>query len=605
MSTGRGNQHPGTHTPAASAQRPSSLPPSTRPGVNAASSNRPAQPAPSGATPKLATSHLPPHAAAQPRSVANAPSSIAKPNASVATLTQGPTTTTGGLHSGAKPSASDTTKQAKPTPMSPVMEGVSGAGYVPMNADERAALRKFLKNKDKIKELDAQLVPAKQDAKEENSTSKERLLEMMMDEDLDAIMIPTITTEAGKMVYLRRKCTTTYKKLEEKIAPAVEQLTSDELFETYQALEEKRQKQEDAERKKLAASLKRARSTKASGKYVSAGPAAKRGRTSSVTVVHRDDDDSDSVVVTEDDDGTVDSLAVGGATDDASQSATVGGKRQPKRTETHLVACMSEAIYNKIRDQAASQSWTVKLTDEKPRGHKHDPSKLTEEVVSLAQQLKESTAKLQAIREKQKAIKSGILEEQKQHQGVILGYMKAMPSIPCLRLPVGSSSTSNATNAPAGIANVPVPEHVVLTYSDSKTAPAKITLTGLHAVIQDVLTEMFRDSQGTTTTPVEKADAIRTLIDKKAEFKKQLIEGIQKRCDEWKTSRAKPTPEKVRIDWERVETVDDDDEDLDDDDDDESQSVRVSRSSGTRSLPLDQKLSALSNRIAQASGRKQ
>lgn len=370
-----------------------------------------------------------------------------------------------------------------------VVEGSRAGGYVKMTGQERAALRRFLNNKEAIQKIDESLVDVKLAAKDLIGIARDPLLDILETTAGGALLVPSLSQD-GERVFLKKTVTKTTTKLDEHLEEAVAQLRVEDVLRVCQELSDVKEK--------------------------ASRPPAKKAKT-----VHLEP-------------GSV------------APPPTPAQKRKQKQmeTEVHLLACLSKAIREKVALLSTRQTVALKVCAEQPRNYVHDASKVTERFITLAEQYVAGTRAMQDIKVRKAAQVKPLTEQQKTYQQQMLGYAKKNAPLlaeSSLKIPVMEES--------AGA--VAVPDYVVLKYEGPKPKPAKLTVHGLEEVVQQVLDRMFPSPSVRSEIPLESPGKVQKLLSS-PEFRANLSLALSNECKAWRQRHA-TLDDHVSISLERIQ----------------------------------------------------
>lgn len=392
------------------------------------------------------------------------------------------------------------------------VEGARGAGFCKMDLTERAALRKFLRNRELIQKANESVAEARREAKDVVGMAKESLMEILAEAPCQALLVPTLSDKDQK-VFLKLKTSKTTSHLEEHLLEAVQLLTAEEVLHVCQEIREAKE----------AASKppKRIRRTASTTSTTSASSFASDAIRSSFDPTKP----------------TANELPV--------ETPAQKRKRKAMEAEDHLVACMAQALRKKLSVLSTRENVTVQVCSEQPRKYVHDAARVTEDFLELADKFVQGTRTLQDLKLRKAERVKPLEEEQKKHQETLLTYAKKIPDL-LSQAPLKLEVLKPKDPTQSG---EPLPEYVILKYEGPKEKPASLTVKGFEQVARTVLETMF-GSRGLSEVPVEKPKNLELLLND-AKFRENLARGLVAETESWKRKNAKSS-DKVSVALERI-----------------------------------------------------
>jgi hypothetical protein len=381
-----------------------------------------------------------------------------------------------------------------------------------MDPNERAALRKFLRNRELIQKATESVAEERREAKDVVGVAKESLTEILAGAPGQALLVPTLSDKDQK-VFLKLKTTKTTSHLEEHLQEAVQCLTVEEVLDVCREIRE--------------------------AKEAASKPPKRVRRSTASTTVGTSTSQSFAP------DAVRSSFDPTKPTETTAETPAQKRKRKAMEAEDHLVACMAQALRKKLTALSTRENVTVQVSSEQPRKYVHDASRVTEDFLDLADRFVQGTRTLQELKARKAEIVKPILEEQKKHEQTLLSYAKKAPDF------YSQSSAKLEVLKPKDPthASDPLPEYVIFKYEGPKEKPAPLTVKGFEQVARTVLETMF-GPRGVSEVPVEKPKNLELLLGD-PKFRENLFRGLAAETDSWKRRNAKVS-DKVSVGLERI-----------------------------------------------------
>lgn len=392
------------------------------------------------------------------------------------------------------------------------LEGPRAAGYVQPNAAERAALRMFVRHKEDIRKFTEASAELRRDAKDTVGVAKEALIEILSQVPGEVLLVPSLK-DGSKNVFLKLKHTKTTSHLEDHVAEAVESLTAAEILQVCQEVRE--------------------------AKEAASKPPKRVRRSATVSATSATDAFAPgSVRASFDPTKPLPSTAGFDPLLPPPETPAQKRKRKALEAEEHMVACFAAALRRKLTALSTRENVSVQVCTEAPRKYVHNPAKVTEEFVDLADRFVRGTRTLQELQAQKAEVVKPLQEAQKKNQETVLQYAKKMPEL-MAQHPIVLEVRKQGDSV----------ERVVVKYDGPKQKPAPLTVKGFEQVARTVLETMF-GSRGLAEVPIEKPQRVASLLSD-SNFRANLAAGLAAEATSWKLKNAKVS-DKPSISLERV-----------------------------------------------------